>query len=147
MADINSQVALGINAPEPNQGLNTLSKILGIGSQGLAIRGQQSENITRAAQAAEAQQNAKEKMGLANLLQDPIGNGITDAEGNELPGAKNKILGVAPSTGATHYEKLVNASRAKVEFNTAVNGLRTAERAELANGVSGVAARAQSPEE
>jgi len=39
------------------------------------------------------------------------------------------------------------SSRAKVEFNTAVNGLRTAERAELANGVSGVAARAQSPEE
>ena len=44
MAEINSQVALGINSPDPNHGLNTLSKVLGLGQQGLAIRGQQSEN-------------------------------------------------------------------------------------------------------
>lgn len=147
MADYNPAVSLNINSPDPQQGLNTLSKIMGLSQQGLAIKGQLSENVTRAAAATEAAQGAKERIGLANLIQDPVGNGITDNEGNELPGAKNKILAVAPTTGAQHYANLVNASKSKVEFNSAVNGLRTTERAELANGVSGMGARAQSPDE
>ena len=43
MADVNAQVALGINSPDPNQGLNTLSRIMSLGQQGLNIRGEQSQ--------------------------------------------------------------------------------------------------------
>src|ERR1700685_124651 len=137
MADVNSQVALGINPPDPQGGLNTLSKIIGLGQQGLAIRGQQSENITRAAQATEAQQNATEKMAGAKLLSDPKANGLVDDQGNPTPDAQRIIMQAMPTTGAQHVEGLLNGAKAKVQFNSAANDLRTSERAEIASTISG----------
>jgi hypothetical protein len=140
MADVNPSVALGINAPDPNQGLQTLSKIMGLGQQGLAIRGQQSENITRAAQATEAQQNAKEKMAGAQLLSDPVGNGLVDSDGNPTPGAQKAIMAAMPTTGAQHYEGILNGARSKIEFNKAANGLQGDLRNEVVGVASGLAA-------
>lgn len=147
MADYNPSVALGINSPDPQQGLSTLSKIMSLGQQGLAIRGQQSENITKASQATVAQQSAKENQALAGLMSDPIKNGIVDQDGNPTPDAQKIVMQAAPTTGQDHYEKLVSAATKKVAFNSAINNLRTTDRAELAQAAGGVAARAQSPDE
>lgn len=145
MADYNPSVALGINSPDPQQGLNTLSKIMSLGQQGLAIRGQQSENITKASQATVAQQSAKENQALAGLMSDPVKNGLVDQDGNPTPDAQKIVMQAAPTTGQDHYEKLVSAATKKVAFNTATNSLLTGDRTELANGIAGVAARAQQP--
>jgi hypothetical protein len=40
MPDYNPAVSLGVTAPDPNQGLNSLSKIMGLGQQGLSIQEQ-----------------------------------------------------------------------------------------------------------
>jgi hypothetical protein len=143
MAD--SSVALGINAPDPNQGLNTLASILSLGSKGLAIRGQQSENISKASEATVAQQGASENQNLARLISDPVKNGIANVDGSPTDEAKNIYMRAAPTTWGQHYENLVKAATAKVQFNSAVNDLRTSERAEIANTVAGAASGAQAP--
>lgn len=152
MADVNAQVALGINSPDPNQGLNTLNKIMGLGSAGLGIRQQQQalqtgQSIQQSAQAKATidTENAKEYQGLASLMSDPVKNGIVDQDGNPTPDAQKIIMRTAPNIGQDHYEKLLSAATKKVGFNSAVNTLRTQDRTELANGITGVAARAQSP--
>lgn len=147
MADYNPSVALGINAPDPQGGLNTLSKILGLGQQGLAIKGQQSENVTRAAMATEAAQNAKEKMAGAQLLSDPVGTGIVDADGNPTKDAQKIIYKAMPTTGSAHYQGLLTGAKSKVEFNRSVNNLSADERAEVGSMFSGAAAGAQSVDE
>jgi hypothetical protein len=145
MADYNASVALGINSPDPQAGLSTLNKIMELGQRGLAIRGQQSENITKASQATIAQQNAKENQNLAGAMSDPIKAGIVDQDGNPTPDAQRIIMQLAPTTGSQHYENIVSAATKKVAFNSAVNNLRTDERAEVASTVAGAAAGAQQP--
>lgn len=145
MADYNPSIALGANAPDPQGGLNTLSKVLGLGQQGLAIRGQQSQNVSLAAKAQIDSQTATENKALTNLMSDPIKNGIVDQDGNPTKDAQSIVMQAAPTTGQDHYEKLVSAATKKVGFNSAVNSLATSERAELANGIAGVSARAEKP--
>lgn len=147
MADYNPAVSLQINSPDPQGGLNTLSKILGLGQQGLAIKGQQSENVTRAAQATEAQQNAKEKMAGAKLLSDPVGNGLVDSDGNPTKDAQKIIYQAMPTTGSEHYQGLLTGAKSKVEFNRSVNNLSAEERSEVGGMLSGSAAAAKSPDE
>ena len=50
MSDYNASVALGINAPDPQGGLNTLNKIMGLGSAGLGIQAQKQGLVGQAAQ-------------------------------------------------------------------------------------------------
>lgn len=152
MADYNPAVSLGVNSPDPQGGLSTLSKIMQLGSAGLGIQQQKQALQTGQAtqQSAQAKasidtENAKEYQGLAGLMSDPIKNGIVDNDGNPTPDAQKIIMRTAPNIGQDHYEKLVSAATKKVGFNTAVNSLLTQDRTELANGIAGVAARAQSP--
>lgn len=147
MADYNASVALGTNAPDPNQSLNTLSKIMTLGSQGLGIRGQQSQNQSLAAKASIDTQTAKENGALAQLMSDPIKNGLVDQDGNPTKNAQTIVMQAAPTTGQDHYEKLVSAATKKVAFNSAVNSLRTSERTEIGQGIQGVVARAESPDD
>ena len=114
MADVNPSVALGIQPPDPQGGLNTLSKIMGLGQQGLAIRGQQSQNQSLAAKATIDQQTAKENQNLAQLLSDPVKNGIVDQDGNPTPDAQKIVMQAAPTTGQDHYDKFVKAATTKV---------------------------------
>ena len=147
MADYNPSVALGVNAPDPQGGLKTLSSILGLGQQGLGIRGQQSQNQSLAAKATIDSQNAKENQALAGLMSDPIKNGIVDSDGNPTKDAQTIIMRAAPTTGNDHAEKLLSAANTKVKYNQAVNSLATQDRTELANGLANVAGRAQSPQD
>lgn len=147
MADINPAVSLGINAPDPNQGLTTLSKIMSLGQQGLAIRGQQSQNQSLAAKAQIDTQTATENKNLTNLMSDPIKNGLVDQDGNPTKDAQTIVMQAAPTTGSAHYQNLVDAASKKVAFNSAVNNLRTSERQEVASTVGGAASGAQSPDD
>jgi hypothetical protein len=147
MPDYNPSVALGINSQEPNQGLKTLSSIMGLGQQGLAIRGQQSQNQSLAAKATVDTQSAAENQNLAKLMADPVGNGIVDADGNPTKAAQQKIMAAAPTTGSQHYSDFVNAASNKVKFNGALNELRTSERQEVLQNYAGAASSADSPED
>jgi hypothetical protein len=147
MPDYNPSVALGVNAPDPNQGLNTLSKILGMGQQGLAIQGQKSQNQSLAAQAAINTQSATENQNLARLMSDPVGNGIIDGDGNPTKNAQQIVMAAAPTTGSQHYSDFVNAATNKVSFNSALNNLKSSERADVLQNYAGAAAGADSPDD
>jgi hypothetical protein len=147
MPDYNPSVALGVNAPDPNQGLNTLSKILGMGQQGLAIQGQKSQNQSLAAQAAINTQSATENQNLARLMSDPVGNGIIDGDGNPTKNAQQIVMAAAPTTGSQHYSDFVNAATNKVAFNSALNNLKSSERADVLQNYAGAAAGADSPDD
>lgn len=147
MADVNPQVALNVVPPDPQSGLKTLSSIMGLGQQGLAIRGQQSQNQSLAAKATIDTQTANENQALAGLMQDPIKAGIVDQDGNPTKDAQTIIMRAAPTTGSAHTSALLDAATKKVGYNTAVNSLLTQDRTELANGIAGVTARAQSPDD
>ena len=118
-----------------------------MGSQGLGIRGQQSQNQSLAAKATIDSQNAKENQALAGLMSDPIKNGIVDSDGNPTKDAQTIIMRAAPTTGSDHVSALLDAATKKVGFNSAVNSLRTNERAEVASTVGGAAAGAGSPQD
>jgi hypothetical protein len=147
MASYNDAVALGVNAPDPNQSLNTLSQVLSMGQKGLAIQGQKSENISKAAQATVAQQSATENQNLAKLMSDPVGNGLVDGDGNPTKDAQRIVMQAAPTTGSQHYSDLVNAATNKVKFNGALNDLRSSERQEVLQNYAGAAAGADSPDD
>ncbi len=147
MPDYNPSVALGVNAPDPNQSLNTLSQVLSMGQKGLAIQGQKSENISKAAQATVAQQSATENQNLAKLMSDPVGNGLVDGDGNPTKDAQRIVMQAAPTTGSQHYSDLVNSATNKVKFNSALNDLRTSERQEVLQNYAGAAAGADSPDD
>jgi hypothetical protein len=152
MADFNASVSLNVNPPDPNQGLNTLNKIMQLGSAGLGIQQQKQalqtgQSIQQSAQ-AKAQidtQSAKENQALAGLMSDPVKNGIVDQDGNPTPDAQKIVMQAAPTTGSQHYENIVSAATKKVAFNSAVNNLRSSERAELGQTIAGVTARAEQP--
>lgn len=140
MADVNAQVALGINSPDPNQGLTTLSKIMSLGQQGLAIRGQQSQNQSLAAKATVDTQNAKEYQAGAQLLSDPVGNGLIDADGNPTKDAQKIVMQAMPNTGSEHFQGIITGAKSKIEFNRSVNNLTGDLRNEIAGVMSGAAA-------
>ncbi len=140
MADQWTPVATGIVPPNPQAGLNTLSNLLGIQQQRQALQTGQYTQASAQAESQVAGQNAKEKMALAQLLQDPVGNGIVDSDGNPTKQAQSIVMRAAPTTGAGHYADIVSAAGKKIEFNNAVNNLRTNERTEVQNTLGGVAA-------
>ena len=124
----------------PLGGLKAYSGILGLKQQQLALQTGQAGLQTAQSQATVAKQTAKENQNLAQLLQDPVGNGIVDAQGNPTSSAEQIVLKAAPTTGADHYSAIVNAAQKKLQFNTSVNNLRTTERAEIGNTIGGAAA-------
>lgn len=140
MADQWTPVATGIVPPNPQAGLNTLSSLLGIQQQRQTLQTGQYTQASAQAESQVAGQNAKEKMALAQLLQDPVGNGIVDSDGNPTKQAQSIVMRAAPTTGAGHYADIVSAAGKKIEFNNAVNNLRTNERTEVQNTLGGVAA-------
>jgi hypothetical protein len=79
-------------------------------------------------------------MGGAWLLSDPFGNGLVDSDGNPTKDAQKLIMQAMPTTGAQHYEGLLNGAKAKVEFNRSVNNLSSDERNEVNGVIAGVAA-------
>ena len=147
MADLPAPVANTGVLPNPMTGLNTLSGILGIQQQRQALQKQAAEIQTAQAGATVAGQGAKENQALAQLLQDPVGNGIVDKDGNPTDNAQQIVMRAAPTTGSKAYEQIVTAAGKKVEFNQSVNNLNAGERSEYGAMLAGAAAGAKSPDD
>ena len=135
MADFGSPVAQNVTPPN----LQTLSGLLALKQQNIGIQ-QAQQNLqtgqynqqTVKAESTIAGQNAKENQGLAQLLADPVGNGITDADGTPLPGAFAKFQTVAPTGGAAKYQQWIDAAHSKVQYTQSVNDLNESQRAAVA---------------
>ena len=68
MADYNASVALGINPPDPQGTLNSLNKIMNLGSTGLAIQGQKQGLVGQAAQVKQEQLKASQAQGVQDFF-------------------------------------------------------------------------------
>lgn len=148
MADLlQSSAAAGILPPDPTKGIQTLSGILGLKQQQQQLQKGAADVQTAQAGAMVATQGANENQNLAKLLQDPVGNGIVDSNGNPTSRAQSIVMRAAPTTGADAYEKVVNAAKSKVEFNSSVNNLNASERQEVGGMFAGAAAGAKSVDE
>jgi hypothetical protein len=126
--------------PNPQQGLNTLSSIIGIQQQKQNLQTGQYAQGTAQAGMIQAQQAAKETQAGAKLLADPVGNGLIDEDGNPTKNAQGIIMQAMPTTGNKHYQDIVNAAQTKVNFQNAVQNLSQNEQGYAASYFAGVAA-------
>lgn len=133
MPDSIPAVGAMVKPPDPNQGFQSLSNIYGIQQQKQQLQTGQYLQQTAQAAAQSNVQNTKEKLALASLLRDPVGNGIIDEDGQPTKNAQSIIMGVAPTTGAEHYKSVVDAAKSRLDFVTGANNLNASERLETAN--------------
>lgn len=116
--------------PNAGQTINQFSQLLG-------YKQQQQQLKQQTASATIAQQEAKENQGIAQLLQDPVGNGIMDDKGQPTSDAQKIIMRVAPTTGSQHVDGIFKAAKSKLDFNSSVNNLNQSERGEVIGSLSG----------
>jgi hypothetical protein len=120
MADYNPSVALGINPPDPNQGLNTLSKIMGLGQQGLGIREQQQK-------LQQQQIETQRQQGLQNFFQnwDPSEHDGPDGT-TDMESARNspayKAAGLAKPDIDLRLSQIKQAQLQNKQSLTTLNG-------------------------
>jgi hypothetical protein len=143
MADGITPVGAMIQAPNPQQGINTLSAILGVRQQRQALETGQAIQQSAQAKAVQDQQAAIENQAGAKLLSDPIGNGITDADGNVQKGAQVKFMQAMPTTGAGKFDDFVKAATGNVQYKNAWLGLRQNVRQDVSARLAGTAADPQ----
>jgi hypothetical protein len=144
VADFPAPVADKITPPD---GLATLSSLMSLktaaNQQALQRQALQTGQYTQQsaqAQSVQDQQAAKETQTGAQLLSDPVGNGILDAKGQPTPDAYQKVLQVMPTTGAAKYDALVKGASANLSYKNAFNSLRTDQQNTVASRLAGVAA-------
>lgn len=139
----------------PNAGLDTIQKYIGLQSSQLGVQkqkqdlqtGQYSQQFEQARASQEAQK-AKEFQAGAQLLSDPVGNGILNADGSPTENSLAIVQRAMPMTGAGHYKNLIEGGKTKLEYTAASNSLTQGERAQLIGAASGVAAdKAGKPED
>lgn len=146
MADFGSPVAQNVNV-NPNQGLQTISSLIGLRQQQQNLQTGQYQQQSAQAMAVQDQQKAKETQGIAQLLQNPIGNGILKQDGTPAPDAMSKIMAVAPTTGAIRADEIFRGAQSKVAFDTSLNSLTEEQRGSLAADMSAAAASGASASE
>jgi hypothetical protein len=148
MADYNASVALGINPQDSNQSLNTLSKIMQLGSTGLGIQqqkqalvGQQSENITKASTAAQSQIETQRQQGLQTFFQnwDPSehdgADGTTDMESARKSDAY-KNSGLAKPDIDLKLAQIKQAQLQNKQSLTSLNGANLEQFGKIAQSLS-----------
>lgn len=137
MADFGAPVAGNV---DPNRGLSTISNILGMQRQQQQLQTGVYDQQIAQSQAIQQRQVAKEMQAGAQLMSDPVGNGLTDDKGNPLPGAQQKMQAAMPTTWAAHFHNMLDAAKGKVELASASANLTNDVRSNLASRVAGVAA-------
>lgn len=137
MPDMISPVGLGSKPPDLGQGIGLLSNIIGLQQQKQNLQTGAYTQQTAQAGATVAQQNAKENQALAQLLQDPTQ--VVDESGNPKQDALQKILAVAPTTGAQKAQQFFEAANEKVTFNQSLNNLSDSRRKSVGETMVGVA--------
>lgn len=143
MADFGSPVAQGVDV-NPTRAVQTLSGLLGLKQQQQALETGQSIQQSAKAKASVDTQGATENQNVVQALQDPVGNGFIDKDGNPTADGLAKFVKIAPNSGAERYGKFVDAARSKVDFNTSLNNLSAQEQQEIGSNLSGAAAGAKS---
>jgi len=130
----------------PNAGLDTYARLLGLQQNQVALQNarQQYETNqylqqTAAAQAAQQQQAVLEMRAGAQLMADPLRNGIVDKDGNPTADAYQRIKRVMPITGDAQYQKMLEAARGKVEYANAYTDLNEKQRSAVNSALEGVA--------
>ena len=137
-------VALQIN---PNAGYDTYSKILGMQQSQLGLQAAQQQLQTgqymqaqAQAKAQQDQQAAAEMRRGAQLMADPVGNGLVDQDGNPTATAYQKIKRFMPITGDGQYQKMLEAAKGRVDYANAYSELNGKQRGEVNSALAGVAA-------
>lgn len=138
MADFGAPVAAGINVPNPNQTVQTLSGLLGISQQQQSLQQGQQALQVGAGQVQQAQQQQQERQLLQTTMQtgkDPDGNPIKGANGEvdptALAGFANKYL---PLTGQGVQQGIIQTLNNRVQLSDQVRGLGQNYR----NDISGI---------
>ena len=128
-----------VNAQTAFNPMQSLSNVLGIRQKMQDLQTGQYQQRSAQSKATIDTQNAKEIQSGAQLLQDPVGNGIIDSKGNPTQDGQRIIMQAMPTTGANHYSDIVNAAKTKVEFNRSVNNLSSDVRNEVGQVATGAA--------
>jgi len=137
-------VATQIN---PSAGIDTYSKLLGLQQSQLQLQGAQQNLQTNQylqaqaqAKAQQDQQAAAEMRAGAQLMADPLGNGLVDKDGNPTVDAYQKIKRIMPITGDAQYEKMMSAAKGRVEYADAYSNLTQKQRGDVNSALAAVAA-------
>lgn len=137
-------VALQVN---PNAGYDTYSKILGMQQSQLGLQAAQQQLQTgqymqaqAQAKAQQDQQAAAEMRRGAQLMADPVGNGLVDQDGNPTADAYQKIKRYMPITGDGQYQKMLEAAKGRVDYANAFSDLTVKQRGEVNSALAGIAA-------
>jgi|SRR5579859_856229 len=144
MADFGAPVAAGIQAPDPNQGMQTLSNLM-------KLQGQQQQLQVGAGLAQQAQQQMGERQTLQQAMlsgKDPDGNSIKGADGQIDPVAManfaNKYM---PLTGQGVQQSIIKSLSDRVALNDSVRGLGQNFRNDISGIVRSAIGTQQSPAE
>lgn len=139
MADFGAPVAAGVNV-NPAQSVQTLSGILGLKQQQQALQTGQYTQQSAQANAIQQQQAAKEMRAGASLMSDPVGAGITDADGKPTDNAYSIIKRVMPITGDTQYKNLLDSATTSVNYKNAWSKMTGDQQNMISSRLAGVAA-------
>lgn len=138
MPDFGNPVAAGIQAQNPNQGLQTLSDLIGMQrqQQALQIGAQQLQVGEGAAQQAQQQMSERQLMQKSFLSgKDPDGNSLKGPDGQFDPVAVNNFASkYMPLTGQDVTQNIIKTLDSRVKLNDSVRGLGQNYR----NDISGI---------
>lgn len=144
MPDFGAPVAAGINAPSPQQGIQSLSGILGIAQQQQAIQQGAQQLQVGAGQAQQATQEMNERQSLQTALgsgKDPDGNSLKNPDGSinttALTAYANKSL---PLTGQAVVQNVVKTQGDQLGVQKAALDLTGSERNLVSNVFQSAAA-------
>ncbi len=141
-----------VDASIPLQGVQpnpfkTLSDILGIKQQQQNLQTGAFQQQSAQAGAVQDTIKAQEARRVSALLQDPIGNGILDKDGQPTKEAMPKILSIAPTTGAARAQEIFTGARDKVAFDSSIGQLNEEQRAALGADLSAAGASGMTAEQ
>jgi hypothetical protein len=131
-------VAAQIRGPDLQQGLNNYASMLGIQQQRQQLQTGAYNQQVAAAQAAQQEQQVREMRSGAQLLADPVSNGLLDEDGNPTRDSYSIIQRHMPMTGASHFKDLMEAAHSKVTFNKAASELTDEQRGIVSRRIAGV---------
>jgi hypothetical protein len=143
MPDFGNPVAGGITAPNPNQGIQTLSGLLGVAQQNQALQQGQQQLQVGAGAAQSAQQQLDERQLYQSALatgKDPDGNSVKNPDGTlNYPAVAKMANKYMPITGQQVQQGIINTLD---NFNTfhsnalkLTNDQRAAVSGVLASGI------------
>ena len=149
--DFGSPVADQITPPNPNQGLQTLSGILGIARQQQAMQIGQQQLQVGAGEAQSAQQQMRERQLLQQTMlsgKDPDGNAIKGSDGEVDPvaiaGFANKYM---PLLGQGVMQSIIKTQNDRIQLSNSVRGLGQNFRNDISGIVRSAIGTQQTPQD